>query len=534
MLSTVVNENPLPAPTLFPSDRPPDTAISISDPSPCSNLEKAIISDTDMIVESPEAQPQSTQAPEISLAAQIPQSGDPPPLNSYASVVTGLKSPIASLPATSLWTPVGENDLIPGERNGEPALKISTEFKNRICAPWQRALVVRLLGRKIGFPTLCSRLRSLWRPVGSMEVMDLDFDCFLVKLDNEQDYFRALTDGPWVIFDHYLVVQQWTPKFKVSDPLPKKMIVWVQLPALKVHFYHKEVLITLGNLIGRTIKLDFHTLNRQRAKFSRLAVEVDLGKHLVPRIWLDEEWQKVEYENLPTVCFECGKIGHMSTECPQLLPPVAPVIGWTLGGAATASTPATEPEEHPGFGPWMLVSRKSRRDPRAGTSKGKSNFGNGGVIPTPAIKKGKEGAVSKGTDPHDNGDKPSHILKPQEGKGGNGKKSGEEVRKGKEKAVYIPAGSDKGLLGPGPKESGLHRDEHSFNVSKNEEIQIREGAREENFTDQVQPSEAAASMVAHEGQEIKIQVPRCIAHSPRDYRMDRGESSETRRVDSCG
>ncbi|CAL1389333.1 unnamed protein product [Linum trigynum] len=29
------------------------------------------------------------------------------------------------------------------------------------------------------------------------------------------------------------------------------MIVWVQLPALKVHFYHKEVLTTLGNLIDR-------------------------------------------------------------------------------------------------------------------------------------------------------------------------------------------------------------------------------------------------------------------------------------------
>ncbi|CAI0380684.1 unnamed protein product [Linum tenue] len=233
------------------------------------------------------------------------------------------------------------------------------------------------------------------------------------------------------------------------------MIVWVQLPALKVHFYHKEVLITLSNLIGHTIKLDFHTLNRQRAKFARLAVEVDLGKHLVPRIWLDEEWQKVEYENLPTVCFECGKIGHMSTECPQLLPPVAPAIGWASGGAATASTPAKEPEEHLGFGPWMLVSRKSRRDPRVGTGKGKSNLGNGGVIPTPMIKKGKEGAISKETDHHANSSKSSHISKPQEGKGGNGKKSGEEVRKGKEKAVFIPARTDKGLLGPGPNNQNM-------------------------------------------------------------------------------
>ncbi|CAL1381755.1 unnamed protein product [Linum trigynum] len=132
-----------------------------------------------------------------------------------------------------------------------------------------------------------------------MEVKDLDHDCFLVNLDNEQDYYRALTDGPWVIYDHYLVVQQWSPRFKASDPLPKTMIVWVQLPALKIHFYHREILTSLGNLIGRTIKLDYHTLTQQRAKFARLAVEVDLTKHLVPRIWLDDEWQKVEYENLP-------------------------------------------------------------------------------------------------------------------------------------------------------------------------------------------------------------------------------------------
>ncbi|CAI0393618.1 unnamed protein product [Linum tenue] len=132
-----------------------------------------------------------------------------------------------------------------------------------------------------------------------MEIKDLDHDCFLVKLDNEQDYFRALTDGPWVIFDHYLVVQQWTPSFKASDPLPKTMIVWVQFPALKIHFYHKEVVTTLGNLIGRTIKLDYHTLTQQRAKFARLAVEVDLSKQLVPRIWLDDAWQKVEIRKPP-------------------------------------------------------------------------------------------------------------------------------------------------------------------------------------------------------------------------------------------
>ncbi|CAI0403405.1 unnamed protein product [Linum tenue] len=96
------------------------------------------------------------------------------------------------------------------------------------------------------------------------------------------------------------------------------MVVWVQFPGLPVHFYHKELLFTMGNLLGRAIKLDYHTQNQQRAKFARMAVEVDLSKPLVPRIRLDDRWQRVEYENLPVVCFECGKVGHTNVSCPTL------------------------------------------------------------------------------------------------------------------------------------------------------------------------------------------------------------------------
>ncbi|CAI0406011.1 unnamed protein product [Linum tenue] len=94
------------------------------------------------------------------------------------------------------------------------------------------------------------------------------------------------------------------------------MVVWVQFPGFSVHFYHKELLFLLANLIGRAIKLDFHTMHQQRANFARIAIEVDLSKPLVPRIRLDGKWKKVEFENLSVVCFECGKIGHTKVTCP--------------------------------------------------------------------------------------------------------------------------------------------------------------------------------------------------------------------------
>ncbi|CAI0398670.1 unnamed protein product [Linum tenue] len=219
-------------------------------------------------------------------------------------------------------------------------------------------------------------LRALWRPTSAWEVHALDDDCFLVKLGSDQDYFKALTEGPWVIFDHYLLVQQWTPSFRVSDQLPKSMVVWVQFPGFPVHFYHKEILFSMGNMIGRAIKLDYHTLHQQRTKFARIAVEVDLSRPLVPRIRLDGKWQPVEYENVPVVCFECGRIGHAQTSCPSLRPTIPTINFPGAGGELSAGDKTDEREPNGGFGPWMVVARKSRRNQRASPNKGKAGVEN--------------------------------------------------------------------------------------------------------------------------------------------------------------
>ncbi|CAL1400982.1 unnamed protein product [Linum trigynum] len=160
------------------------------------------------------------------------------------------------------------------------------------------------------------------------------------------------------------------------------MIVWVQLPALKIHFYHKEVITMLGNLIGRTIKLDYHTLTQQRAKFARVAVEVDISKALVPRIWLDDEWQTVEYENLPEVCFHCGRIGHNKGACPQNKTQEASSQGNVAGGSPPGIQTQPSEDSNPGFGLWMLVSRKSRRKSGDGQIKGKEEHDTGNQIIT--------------------------------------------------------------------------------------------------------------------------------------------------------
>ncbi|CAL1413243.1 unnamed protein product [Linum trigynum] len=233
------------------------------------------------------------------------------------------------------------------------------------------------------------------------------------------------------------------------------MVVWIQFSALPVHFYHKEVLFSLGNMIGRAIKLDFHTHHQQRAKFARMAVELDLSKPLVTRIRLDGQWQYIEYENLPTVCFECGKIGHTSLSCPNLIPTVQCSQAET-GGASPEYDPATVSEEKEGFGPWMQVTRRSRGGNR-NPDKGNARQSQGDLTINGKNGKGKNSSKDmKSSTGSKGGAKEIPVQQDELGKQSI-------LEKGKNAAVAHPKGKEKigkefaevaivgkGILGPIP------------------------------------------------------------------------------------
>ncbi|CAN1170989.1 hypothetical protein LINPERHAP2_LOCUS29303 [Linum perenne] len=161
------------------------------------------------------------------------------------SFVTALQGHSSAPNTAQQWIPVGEKDILPAVRDGIKSLNLSDEFKDKLCKPWSNTVVVRLLGKSIGYSYLCHRLHAIWKPFGNLHIVDLDRNCFLVKFANEQDYFKALTGGPW----------------------------------------------------------------------------------------------KIEYENLPDLCFECGMVGHGAQSCPKIQrKPIQPesetVEGLAVIGAA--------------------------------------------------------------------------------------------------------------------------------------------------------------------------------------------------------
>lgn len=112
---------------------------------------------------------------------------------------------------------------------------------------------------------------------------------FIARFDDDNDYIRVLTKGPWVELGHYLVVLRWHPSFNPCYNSLGKTPIWVRVRNIPLHYYNRHFLWRLGNKIGRALKIDENTLSQmeddnaktERGRYARVCVEVDLRRKLV-------------------------------------------------------------------------------------------------------------------------------------------------------------------------------------------------------------------------------------------------------------
>ncbi|XP_028789004.1 uncharacterized protein LOC114745029 [Neltuma alba] len=120
-----------------------------------------------------------------------------------------------------------------------------------------------------------------------------------------------------MIYDHYLTVRPWEPKFNPAKAKIDKVAVWVRLPRVSLEYYDEEALTIIGNRIGETIKVDVNTSSQLRGHYARICVMVDLGKQLMSGFSIDGEDYYLEYEGLHALCLNCGVYGHRNETCPS-------------------------------------------------------------------------------------------------------------------------------------------------------------------------------------------------------------------------
>ncbi|MBA0837751.1 hypothetical protein Goarm_009882, partial [Gossypium armourianum] len=173
--------------------------------------------------------------------------------------------------------------------DGIPSITFSVRVQKFIERKMARTIVVKLLGRKIGFNALLNK--------------------------DDDDYHKILTWGSWVIYGQYMTVRPWSPNFLTSQNEVDIQVFWVRLPGLPKGYYSSFLIWAIRKAIGPVIKLDERTGNACRGRFAQLAVCVDLKKSLFSKVKRNGRVQQIKYESLSIVCFKCGLYGHNSKLC---------------------------------------------------------------------------------------------------------------------------------------------------------------------------------------------------------------------------
>ncbi|KAI8025479.1 Uncharacterized protein LOK49_LG02G03808 [Camellia lanceoleosa] len=181
--------------------------------------------------------------------------------------------------------------------------------------PRTNALIIRLLGKSIGYKMLCTRVETLWGLQDEFDVIDLGNNYFLFKFSSQEDCAMVYSGGPWVIMDYYLTVRKWEPDFKASEAFETTTTVWVWFPELPIEYFQEKVFYTIAKQLGKPMMIDLTTTMATRGRFARVCIKVDLRKPFCPKFVLGKKSYNIEYESIHSFCFHCGKVDHQKELC---------------------------------------------------------------------------------------------------------------------------------------------------------------------------------------------------------------------------
>ncbi|KAE8720374.1 hypothetical protein F3Y22_tig00020138pilonHSYRG00048 [Hibiscus syriacus] len=269
-------------------------------------------------------------------------------------VMGDLVSNMESIMINYLDVEVQPEDVVFSNDGILPEIKFSERVHEAIDEKLANSVAIHLLGKKIGYKALLNRIKTLWNPLGAINLIDLDSDYYLVRFTLEDDFHHVLSEGSWVIYGSYLTVQPCSRNFSTAVDHPLKIMVIV-------------------GAISEVVRIDYNTDDGKLGRFARLAIVVNLEKPLTSGIIIDGLRQPFEYEGLSLICYGYGKYGHIKEQCGK--------SSVEKSDNAQSSRGMENPEDL--CAPWMQVTNNKKKmtlikkDGKAGTrgTKNLANFG---------------------------------------------------------------------------------------------------------------------------------------------------------------
>ncbi|KAL6526234.1 hypothetical protein OROMI_029874 [Orobanche minor] len=243
-------------------------------------------------------------------------------------------------------------------------------LNDTLVEPWKNAIILKVVGKPWYYPALLGKLEAMWSIHGNADLLELGNNCFCLKNLSNEKRDLILTEGPWQLAGSFLSVRKWQPNFRADTYRIDSTITWVRVLNLPMEMFDESIIQSIASCIGDPIKIDASTFGTKKGRFARFCVQVQIDKPLELGIYIRGKVYQIQYENIPTLCHNCGKVGHNKPECPLLrtMSVEPPSSGNTPSQVGESSLPSdqdpnglVDKAKNKEFGDWMLVERKKKK-----------------------------------------------------------------------------------------------------------------------------------------------------------------------------
>ncbi|KAK3210871.1 hypothetical protein Dsin_015577 [Dipteronia sinensis] len=178
-----------------------------------------------------------------------------------------------------------------------------------------------LTNKKINREVFMDVITKIWRVVDSVEIEATSKNLFTFYFRSEDDRHHMMTGGPWTFNGALIVLVELTGRGVVKGLSLSYADFWVQINRVPLLCQTEEIAWFLGEMIGAVSNTDMGMPGDWPGEFMRVRVMIDIGKPLHRCVRVDALGDVVEtimllwYKRLLNHCFQCGRLGHSTSEC---------------------------------------------------------------------------------------------------------------------------------------------------------------------------------------------------------------------------
>ncbi|KAI0492143.1 hypothetical protein KFK09_026409 [Dendrobium nobile] len=234
----------------------------------------------------------------------------------------------------------------------------------------KNSIVIKVLGNNVTFLVSSVELRRQWSKYGSFHLTSLGMNWILCSFKSSEVVDEILNGGPWYVNGCIVGMDKWMPEFDLNSFKGISAPIWIRLPNLPLYCWDEDNIARIASCIGSPLYLDGNTFRWSKREFARVCVKIDLEKKLPNGVWVEGSagrfFQRVEYEKVDLLCYQCGKVGHESKISPdnvkigiqdQSKKKAVKDTGENLQPDAVFNNSITNNE----YGHWIQVQFKNRR-----------------------------------------------------------------------------------------------------------------------------------------------------------------------------